>query len=358
MKIGIITFHNAYNYGAVLQCYALQEFLLQQGYDVQVIDYRNKYLLSCYKVWDVHRIVSKNPIIFLKKSIKECLFLKHRKRRGNKFDNFINNKLRLSNFTKENLRLFDLIIIGSDQVWNVHLTNGFDPVYWGNFEIKENGHIISYAASIEEYWDLSHNEKAISLLNKFSSISVREYKTAMFLHSLLNRHIYEVVDPTLLVNAGFWNTIAVKPKIKQKYLLLYQVRNSKITEKYARRKAKELGLKLICLSARVNVYNSKECIDASPTEYLGWFKYASFIICTSFHGTVFSIVYKIPFISIKLDDGRNSRVETLLQKVGLEGRFLSPLSIAPPSPINWQSAYDALSYMRNLSAKFLLDNIK
>ena len=245
MKIGIITFHNAYNYGAVLQCYALQEFLLQQGYDVQVIDYRNKYLLSCYKVWDVHRIVSKNPIIFLKKSIKECLFLKHRKRRGNKFDNFINNKLRLSNFTKENLRLFDLIIIGSDQVWNVHLTNGFDPVYWGNFEIKENGHIISYAASIEEYWDLSHNEKAISLLNKFSSISVREYKTAMFLHSLLNRHIYEVVDPTLLVNAGFWNTIAVKPKIKQKYLLLYQVRNSKITEKYARRKAKELGLKLI-----------------------------------------------------------------------------------------------------------------
>lgn len=50
MKVGIITYHRAHNYGAVLQCYALQEVLKRMGHDTQIIDYRQPFIEKLYNL--------------------------------------------------------------------------------------------------------------------------------------------------------------------------------------------------------------------------------------------------------------------------------------------------------------------
>jgi polysaccharide pyruvyl transferase WcaK-like protein len=226
MKVGIVTFHRAHNYGAVLQAYALQSYLKFLGCEVFFIDHKNESMLSCYKIWDVHRFISKHPTKMLNKIQNEVRLIKHRINRYNKFENFINSFFCLKNASSSNVRLLDLIIVGSDQVWNTHLTNGFDDYYWGNLNIREDARIISYAASIEEYWNETYNTKAKNLLNKFNAISVREQKTAEYLRIFLDKDINVTIDPTLLVDSSVWEKFAQKPSLADNYLLFYQVRNS------------------------------------------------------------------------------------------------------------------------------------
>jgi polysaccharide pyruvyl transferase WcaK-like protein len=249
--------------------------------------------------------------------------------------------------------LLDLIIVGSDQVWNTHLTNGFDDYYWGNLNIREDARIISYAASIEEYWYETYNTKAKNLLNKFNAISVREQKTAEYLRIFLDKDINVTIDPTLLVDSSVWEKFAQKPSLADNYLLFYQVRNSPECESYAEEISKKLGLRLIVLSARVDQANSKECIDSSPEEFVGWFKYASYVICTSFHGTVFSVIFKRPFVSIKLGDGKNDRVESFLKSIDLSERLIEVNTTVPSINIDWDKVNLRLSKQQTKSRQYL-----
>ena len=152
MKIGLLTFHCAHNYGAVLQCYALQETLISMGHEVEVINYRPKYLIASYKRFELHRFISLNLINSLKNSIKEALLAGRRFRRYKAFEEFITNRLNLSERVNANNipSKYDIYIIGSDQIWNPKITKGFDSVYWGQFKFpKERRRYIAYAASME-----------------------------------------------------------------------------------------------------------------------------------------------------------------------------------------------------------------
>ena len=50
MKIALLTFHNAYNYGAALQAYSLQKYLSEQGYEVEYINYVNDFRKNTYNL--------------------------------------------------------------------------------------------------------------------------------------------------------------------------------------------------------------------------------------------------------------------------------------------------------------------
>ena len=89
MKIGILTFHRAHNYGAVLQAYALQEILRSKGHYVEFIDYKNPYLLSVYNWLSWKRFITKNVM----RTIKELSLIIKRKRRYDNFQHFIPSKL-------------------------------------------------------------------------------------------------------------------------------------------------------------------------------------------------------------------------------------------------------------------------
>ena len=159
MRVGILTFHCAHNYGAVLQCYALQEVLRGMGNEVEVINYCPSYLTDVYKVVNIHRVLSRNPLRMAKRSIVEVLTLSNRIRRYRGFDRFINSWLTLS-ASRDVTPDYDVYVMGSDQIWNPSLTHGFDGRFFGDFPFpKEGRKYVSYAASMEAT-DLSGSAKA------------------------------------------------------------------------------------------------------------------------------------------------------------------------------------------------------
>lgn len=323
MRIGIITFHAAHNYGAVLQCYALQEFLRTESHEVEVIDYRLPAIVDGYHWFKSYRFISKNPFKLIKKTANELRFIKNRKERYKAFELFIKERLNLA--PQENIfnNPYDVIIIGSDQVWNYHLTDGFDSYYWGDFPHPPQTRIISYAASMHDNWPQSYNNTIIEKLNNFKYISVRETALAEKLASLLpNKEIHSVIDPTLLITKEQWNKLAKRPPINYPYLFLYQVERSSKAEHIAQQIAKEKNLKIVYLSALVDNINTKEIIASSPEEFIGLFKYADFIVCSSFHGTIFSLQFGKPFYSIKMGLGKDNRVGNLLKSLNKENLFI------------------------------------
>lgn len=363
MKIGILTFHCAHNYGAVLQCYALQEVLNQFGHEVEVIDYRPQYLLEAYNIFNKKRFISKKYNFLLRKAIIEALILYTRIKRYKAFNKFIINKLKLSPpiNNKEIPSNYDIYVMGSDQIWNPKITNGFDDIYFGQFLFtKQNQKYITYAASMEAKC-LSHQEVEFykNRLKNFDAISVREKILAELLQPLCTSTIQSVIDPTLLVNSNIWNNIIQEPKIKKKkYVLVYQVRYNQNTIKIARNIAKQIGGVVIEVSSSISlkkIIKSKQAV--SPEEFLGYIKNAAFVITTSFHGTAFSIIFKRPFYCIQLNDGNDTRSSSLLNSLGLSDRMISINENPKPDSIKYENVYKLLNNIRKQSFSFLKDSI-
>ncbi len=319
MKIGILTFHAAHNYGAVLQCYALQEYLKSKGNEVFVIDYRSKYLLDCYK-WFNCKLFIKSIVKFT--FIKEWKKMLDKRKRSNKFETFIQNRLNIINVSILKTNFFDYIVIGSDQVWNTKLTNGYDKYYWGQFCHPVQTKIISYSASLELIWPKDEDDNVKKMLSNFERISVREKDLAIKLSSIFpNKKIVSCVDPTLLLSKEEWNKIAVKLNIRNRYVLYYQVRKSKVGMDVASLLCKKLKCKLLILSASLNLDNSPECMYASPESFISLVKNAEFVVSSSFHGTVFSIIFEKKFISIS-NGTKDSRVKNLLTELNMMDHFI------------------------------------
>ena len=123
MNIGIITFHFAHNYGAVLQCYALQEYLKSNGHHVNIIDYKPIAIAKHYDVIRTYAIKTYNPHVIIS-NLASAIFAGYK--RAYRFNSFINNNLQTTTIRQE----YDLIIYGSDQIWNNNINNN-DKTYWG-----------------------------------------------------------------------------------------------------------------------------------------------------------------------------------------------------------------------------------
>lgn len=363
MKIGILTFHCAHNYGAVLQCYALQETLKQMGHKVEVIDYRPQYLLKPYAILNKERFISTNPFKILKRIIREFLLLVVRLKRYKVFEDFIQNKLILScRVTKNNIpSYYDVYIMGSDQIWNPYITDGFDPVYFGLFNFqKGNKKYISYAASMETKILDDHAKNTYKrILNNFDSVSVRETQLASLLQPLTDLKINVVTDPTLLADITIWKKLARKPDLNKKYVLVYQVRTSNETLRIANGIAKQINAVVVEVTAWHKTNFKKNNLQCeSPESFIGLIKYASCIITTSFHGTAFSIIFNKPFYCIKLDDGSDTRSISLLNSVALIDRMIDKKEKVPVfSKINYDIVNDKISKLRNESLDFLRSSL-
>ncbi len=307
MKIGILTFHFARNYGAVLQCFALQEFLRSRGHEVKIIDYRPSSVADGYKLVDIRRFWGRTPSKFISKTRIEMKALPHRKARYSQFDRFISKNMVLGGMDEH----YDLRIIGSDQVWNTAITKGFDCVYWGE---RFKG-CISYAASGSGSLLKESPEEIGRRLDNFEGISIRESSTAYLLQAWYRKkQIHCCCDPVFLQKASFWNDIAATSGLRLtpgSYILLYQTRYSEIAEKEAQKISVEKNLRVITLSAKVERDNSPEVIDASPEAFLALVSGAAQIVTTSFHCTAFAKIWGIACHNIKMGDGSDDRIDDL-----------------------------------------------
>ena len=173
-------------------------------------------------------------------------------------------------------------------------------------------------------WEEKYSKDIASCLDNFDYISVREKSIANKLSVLTQKRVNIVVDPTLLLSKEQWSKLDGNDSLLDtQYLLLYQVNDSNRNVIIANQIARELGVTVKILSAREDAVNSKSLRAASPYEFISLFKHARFIVSSSFHGTVFSLIFNKPFVSIQSGKNNENRVETLLNYFNLGHLFIS-----------------------------------
>lgn len=356
MKIGILTFHCAHNYGAVLQAYALQEKIKMLGYDVEIIDYQPEYITYHYSVFSRKFISSSNLFKALAKMIITGLTFYSKTKRRKGFAKFIRDKFNLSDKVDNKIPShYDLYIIGSDQVWNFNLTHGVDKIWFGFFETKNNAKIISYAAS---FGSASIKEKEKKFLEEafknFDGISLREKEPIPLLQTITTNKLVNVLDPTLILNVEKWNNLAIKPSFDKKYVLVYQVIRSKHTNKIANELAKQLNAEVVEIPAAVSYKNlNNKYMTTTPEEFLGWIKHADCVVTSSFHGTAFSIIYNRPFYSVNLEDGSEKRPKNLLNILELKSRLINKDSTPTFEGIDFEKVNNKLKASKDFSISYL-----
>lgn len=331
MKIGILTFHVAHNYGAVLQAYALQNYLINLGHDAVIIDYQPEKIVMPYKLITFPPL---KKMTFFKKirrllgNLFNLCLIPLRFLRRKAFNKFIFNSLVLENFNKNfKYESYDVYIFGSDQIWNIEMV-GLDEMYFGRFHTNSNQLKIAYAASAGKGEDLiCNNKEALDAINNLDFVSVRESTLKRKLETKIDKKISIVLDPTLLVNPEIFEKILKKPIIKKKYLLIYKMISSTILDKIADGIANRNSFQVIELLSSVsakpllNIERNK--MFESPDLFLGWFRYADCIVTTSFHGVAFSLVFRKSFYFVSSGHPAENRIISLLEQLELSNRIIT-----------------------------------
>lgn len=308
-KVGIVTFHNADNLGAVLQAFSLQQTLENHcSVQAQVIDYKCPMIESTKHIQKPHSLKGFVKSIFL-------LVYYFIKRRG--FAKFRKKKLVCSpcSYTTETIGQcggeYDILITGSDQVFNPGCS-GNDTTYFLDFatsSVKK----LSYAASIGTYhYQAEEAPKIASLLQDFQGLSVREESAAAELSRIGVEGAMVHPDPVILTTADQWKQHMAKRLCKEKYVLVYMVLPDVNVTRQAEEYAQKHGCKVIS-----NKKSLSFILHNSPAEFLSWIYYAECVFTNSFHGTAFSTIFnKLLQADIELTDGGvNNRVNDFLSRV-------------------------------------------
>lgn len=354
MKIGILTFHRANNYGAVLQCYALQEFLKSQGHETYVIDYRPDYVEKRYKVFSRRYWIVRDLKKTFKKLLTEPYLCYIRYKRNKELDVFIKNRYNLYPYSPEESDL-DVVVLGSDQIWNPKLTGkSFDEVFFGKgYKCRK----IAYAASNRsEFLTPEEEDFYRSHLCKLHSIGVRESTLHSLLQPLTEKKIHLNIDPTLLIDKKWAGSLKLTRPINSNYVMLYEVtrhlKNRIMSMKYAKRN----DCSFVELTGALALsYRHTRHLDqtASPEKFLSYLKYASCIFTTSFHGTALSVLFEKDFYYIKQNTSADLRIETLLKVLGLENRIIDTPNIPHNVPIIYDDVRGRLDTFRRESVNYL-----
>lgn len=318
MKVGILTFQRAINYGAVLQAYALQETLRRLGHDAWVIDYRQ------HRVENTDRGLfssSDKVRLLLRGHLRSWYYYDKNKAtviaRRQRFDQFLHSYLQLTDACDEqNIpQDFDAYVIGSDQVWNSRICDGIDQVYWGDFQRGRSSKLLSYAASTSVK-DLQANvdNSIFDKLNNFDALSVRESQVADFLNQSgrVNQQVYVVLDPTLLADSAIWDAMTSEKPSQAPYILYFAARGCDARPNVVKEKAERL--------ARMNGMEAKPInfgID-SPQEFVAKFRHAAGVVTSSFHGVAFSLIFNRPLFAVQYGDEQDSRYVNVLRTVGAD----------------------------------------
>ncbi|MBO7581400.1 MAG: polysaccharide pyruvyl transferase family protein [Bacteroidaceae bacterium] len=314
MKICTITCQNADNHGARLQCYALVRHLQKQGHDVKVIDYRPYYMRG-FRLWYWPGISIKGWIKFF-----WCFPDRMRKvLRHRDFDAFSKKYIPLTRvyYCIEELRKdppeADMYIAGSDQIWNTTFPNGTDPGYYLDFGSKEVRRE-SFAASFATTEVVpSAREFVKENLKRFDKITVREQSALKILEDL-GCHGTLQEDPVFLLSAEEWNEIADGTGEGEKYVLVYDFYADQKIREEAQLLAKEKALKIYAICPHELRYADKNFVYAGPETFVSLIKNASYVVSNSFHGTVFAMIYHVPFKVVDRPDGLNVRMHDLLER--------------------------------------------
>ena len=324
MKTATITFHNTNNFGAALQCYALQQSLLALGVENEVLDYTSPYLNKPYKL---SALEEKGVIRYFLGMVYSLL----RMPRNKAFRKFRRLLILSKPLNKDTIKTieneYDLFITGSDQVWNGSLV-GYDDSYFLHF-VKDGNKKGSYAASfgflkIEEELKPKYRE----LLQNYKYYNVRETSGSDILKDLFGVDANVTVDPTLLIDKDSWSRAANNVGINEPYILVYQISPSGKLIEVVKQLTKQTGLKIVAVPFIMGCYfDYIPNPTLGPSEWVGLFQNASYVVTDSFHGTAFSMIFnRNVWCCIPEND---SRISSFLSIVGIPERLIYPSTTIP-----------------------------
>ncbi|WP_182866196.1 polysaccharide pyruvyl transferase family protein [Rhodopirellula sp. JC639] len=372
MKVGLLTFHFSNNYGALLQAYALRSWLIKQGVDAEFINYHPRYVEEGKFAVDLSADGIRTNL--------KSLFLQYSKLRSHLFhrqaltalDEFRTSRLGIDGpiwRSPEELDSaglqYDLLICGSDQIWNPSPQFGLDPVYFLNFRATARRRI-SYAASFgsNELPSVFHRDVK-RFLERFDAISIRERGGAAFAELLVGRPVRCLPDPTFLIR-DYSALIDEDTIVTSHAIFSYVLRSGTGFPRLAEQLKKTLRAKVV--SGYNPLRRWKEIgtpVSGGPCAWLTNLSASRLVLTNSFHATVFSILFRRPFIAVKLPGTRSklsARLEHLLRSVGLEERLIDANDVESADrlakePIDWSAVDPAVDRLRADGQGFLLENM-
>ena len=317
MKIGLLTFHDTTNFGSFLQTYGLYKALLNMGCDCEVIDYKCEAIVK-------RELPKKRPTNYSVREIAKFVLIDGMTRK--KYEAFcksikntfhLSKTYRIDNISEANAE-YDMFLVGSDILWNREITNG-DMTYFLDF-VNNQKTRNSFSTSIGEPWSCDEERIIEPLLKRFDNIALREQDSIEWVRKIYKKEVYSVCDPTMLLNSCEWDVFLKNYRHKfDNYVLVYFYDNNVIED--AKRYAEKHKLKVIVINYGLPIKGVKNIHPYEIGEFLGLIKNAKVVFTSSYHGMLFSIYYKIPFVCYGRKNGNNVRFVSVLKKLGIEDNY-------------------------------------
>lgn len=328
-KVGIITVPDYDNYGNRLQNYAVKEFFSEMGCSVDTLEL-NDVEFNKYKVRKLKLFIKKlklRPLVYLFEFANGKF---NKVKRYKKFEAFTENNLnvryhpngKLKNLKKIAQR-YDYIVLGSDQIW--HPTVMTTPnLFFATFAEPEKVLFFSPSFGLD-HLESGYAQKVKTFLTDKTNLTVRESSGQKIIHELTSKQAMVLPDPTLCVDPGVWQKLAVPVKcIQQKpYILKYFLGNENdlYKDEFSR----------ICSHYKADIFElaKKDCVSGyttGPQEFLGAILNAEYVITDSFHAVVFCIIFHKSFTvfsrlnNMNEQEGLDSRIDGLLEKFQIKDR--------------------------------------
>lgn len=369
-KIGLLSTQFTINYGAVLQAYSLFNTLRKiEGTDVTTIDYAPQGArYGHYEAYSFQGL--KNSLL----STLKFANLGYRNSRAQKksaFHAFVQQEFTLSAKTYysnselfEADFLFDLAVVGSDQVWNPKVIN--DPSFYLDFINAKNTVKASYAASLGGELSTIELTNLVEHLSDFTAISFREPIQVNEVQERTKKAIEVLVDPVFLTPKNEWLELADKSDLdlNEPFILIYEVNSPPNFKEYVDYIKSHTKLKIIEISTRpFSKYPGVHTISsAGPYDYLKLFSTAEYVLTSSFHGVAFSSILNKPF-SCVLNIERSTRQRHLLTQLEIsscEVVDLDELTANLSTKLNWDTVNRNIAMLKqasNIYINELLENV-
>lgn len=370
-RIQIVTWLGNGNFGTSLQSYALYHFLSIRGYDCCILSSFN------YKHFSLKG--------YLKMILSALGIMKIRERRKIRKAADSKKLIKLSEFFENNIRQkavsnpwqyrkllmnTDVFCVGSDQVWNAYFN--FSPFNFLDF--AGNVKRISYASSMgTKDFPEKYKETIKDLLLKFAHISLRETTGREAVSRLTGRKdIKTVLDPTFLLNAEDWSSVAKQSQIEisvpKNYMLVYLIGNNDNYPKQVRELQEKTGIENVIIIPAVEnpnfeIQGSIVYRDAAVAEFVKLLKDATWVCTDSFHATALSINFGknfTEFLRFKDSDkgSQNSRIYDVLETFKLQNRLYNEMQEMWSKPIDYKESHEILNHLRTDSTDWLINAIE
>lgn len=376
-KVAVVVCPNIRNFGSVLQSYATQKAVTKLGYDNEYIKY-TKTRKTAYK----YLIQLLIPSIMAERYsvLKRKFFQRKNKgfidRRNKAFDAFVDKYMVASpkyvgyEALKKAADKYSMAVLGSDQVWNpINSGSDFYTLNW----LGENTKRIAYAPS----FGVSHVPMLLEgfykrFLNRFDHISVREIRGKKIVAQLTGKKVPVVCDPTLLFKAEDWDEILPeKPVAEGRYIFCYFLGNRKEPRDCVLKLAKKTGLPIVMMPffgeicEYDNKLNAKFADNPDPSHFVSAIRNAEYVCTDSYHGTVFSILYRkkvLVFRRHSADSSKNtfSRLESLLSVAGMKDRVVNDVweDRFLKDSIDYDEVHKNIGKLRKFSWNYLSNSLK